>query len=85
MPAAVQRIAISPDDQRFTLREVRRTHSIIDSHGFAARGKRKLQLGVDCLRDPGLARRRCPAASSAGGAARAGSAEREARAGQARN
>jgi hypothetical protein len=34
MPAAVQRSAISPDDQRFTLRWVRRTISIIDSHGF---------------------------------------------------
>src|SRR6266700_2633256 len=34
MPAAVQRSAISPDDQRLTLRWVRRTISIIDSHGF---------------------------------------------------
>ncbi len=34
MPAAVQRSAISPDDQRLTLRCVRRTISIIDSHGF---------------------------------------------------
>jgi transposase len=31
MPAAVQRIAISPEDLRLTLREARRTHSIIDS------------------------------------------------------
>ena len=34
MPAAVQRRAISPDCQRLTLRLVRRTHSIIDSHGL---------------------------------------------------
>src|SRR3990172_831239 len=34
MPAAVQRNAISPDCQRLTLRLVRRTHSIVDSHGF---------------------------------------------------
>src|SRR6266540_3468751 len=34
MPAAVQRRHMSPDCQRFTLREVRRTISIIDSHGF---------------------------------------------------
>jgi hypothetical protein len=34
MPAAVQRSAISPVDQRFTLRWVRRTISSIDSHGF---------------------------------------------------
>src|SRR5437867_3791600 len=34
MPAAVQRSAISPDDQRSTVRWVRRTISIIDSHGF---------------------------------------------------
>src|SRR5919198_5687259 len=34
MPAAVQRSAISPDDQCFTLRWVRRTISSIDSHGF---------------------------------------------------
>jgi hypothetical protein len=34
MPAAVQRRHMSPDCQRFTLREVRRTVSIIDSHGF---------------------------------------------------
>ena len=34
MPAAVQRSAISPDDQRFTFRWVRRTISIIDSHGL---------------------------------------------------
>src|SRR5437899_7297948 len=33
MPAAVQRSAISPEDQRLTLRWVRRTISIIDSHG----------------------------------------------------
>src|SRR6266851_8074630 len=34
MPAAVQRSAISPEDQRLTLRWVRRTISIIDSHGL---------------------------------------------------
>ena len=34
IPAAVQRSAISPDRQRLTLRLVRRTHSIIDSHGL---------------------------------------------------
>src|SRR5438128_5187504 len=34
MPAAVQHSAVSPDDQRFTLRWVRRTISIIDSHGL---------------------------------------------------
>jgi hypothetical protein len=34
MPAAVQRRAISPELQRFTLRWVRRTISIIDSHGL---------------------------------------------------
>src|SRR6266540_6702084 len=34
IPAAVQRSAISPDCQRLTLRLVRRTHSIIDSHGL---------------------------------------------------
>jgi hypothetical protein len=34
IPAAVQRSAISPDCQRLTLGLVRRTHSIIDSHGF---------------------------------------------------
>jgi hypothetical protein len=34
MPAAVQRSAVSPEDQRFTLRCVRRTISSIDSHGL---------------------------------------------------
>lgn len=34
IPAAVQRIAISPLDQFFTFRADRRMHSIIDSHGF---------------------------------------------------
>src|SRR5215210_501443 len=34
MPAAVQRRHISPEDQRFTLRDERRTHSIMDSQGF---------------------------------------------------
>ena len=34
MPAAVQRRHMSPFCQRLTLRLVRRTHSIIDSHGF---------------------------------------------------
>jgi hypothetical protein len=35
MPAAVQRSAIAPEDQRFTLRWVRRTISSIDSQGLA--------------------------------------------------
>jgi hypothetical protein len=35
MPAAVQRRHMSPLDQRLTLRLVRRTVSIIDSHEFA--------------------------------------------------
>jgi len=34
MPAAVHLRHISPERQRFTLREVRRMHSIIDSQGF---------------------------------------------------
>jgi hypothetical protein len=34
MPAAVQRRHMSPECQRFTLREVRRTISIIDSQGL---------------------------------------------------
>ncbi len=34
IPAAVQRRHMSPDCQRFTLRDVRRTMSIIDSIGF---------------------------------------------------
>ena len=34
MPAAVQRRHMSPFCQRLTLREIRRTVSIIDSHGF---------------------------------------------------
>ena len=34
MPAAVQRKHISPDCQCLTLRALRRTHSIIDSHGL---------------------------------------------------
>src|ERR687898_3145169 len=34
MPAAVQRRHISPDCQCLTFLEERRTHSIIDSHGF---------------------------------------------------
>ena len=34
MPAAVQRSAISPEDQRLTLRWVRRTISSIDSQGL---------------------------------------------------
>src|SRR5882672_11850082 len=48
MPAAVQRSAISPDDQRFTLRWVRRTISIIDSHGFVLSSVRfRLPLGAE--------------------------------------
>ena len=42
-------------------------------------------LGVDRLRDPVLARRGCPGASAAGGAAGAGRAEGELRVGQGRN
>jgi hypothetical protein len=34
IPAAVQRLRISPSRQNFTLRCVWRTISIIDSHGF---------------------------------------------------
>src|SRR3954447_4521930 len=34
MPAAVQRLRMSPSRQRFTLRWVERTISIIDSHGL---------------------------------------------------
>ena len=41
--AAVQRSAISPEDQHFTLRWVRRTISIIDSHGFV------LSSGLRCV------------------------------------
>ena len=37
MPAAVQRLRMSPSCQRFTLRWVWRTISIIDSHGFVER------------------------------------------------
>jgi len=36
IPAAVQRSAMSPDCQCLTLRELRRTHSIIGSHGLVA-------------------------------------------------
>src|SRR5712691_4805624 len=48
MPAAVQRSAISPDDQRFTLRWVRRTISIIARVG---RLERALQVAGDA--EPG--------------------------------
>ena len=36
IPAAVQRRHMSPDCQRLTLRDVRRTNSIIDSIGFCS-------------------------------------------------
>jgi hypothetical protein len=54
MPAAVQRRAISPDDQRFTLRWVWRTISIIDSHGLVDSTDRLAQRvgAVDHEQDP---------------------------------
>src|SRR5919201_2554095 len=45
MPAAVQRRVISPELQRFTLRWVRRTISIIDSH--VGRLERALEVAAD--------------------------------------
>ena len=58
IPAAVQRSAISPDCQRLTLRLVRRTHSIIDSHGLVEASVRfnepvtPRRVSVERLGDP---------------------------------
>jgi hypothetical protein len=54
IPAAVHLSAISPDDQRLTLRLARRTHSIIDSHGF-------VEVSVR-FNEPVMLRRATPAA-----------------------
>jgi hypothetical protein len=65
MPAAVQRSAISPEFQRFTLRCVQRTISIIDSIGFVL--ERPLEVAADA--EPGERERLLhPLAERAGGA-----------------
>jgi hypothetical protein len=53
IPAAVQRSAISPDRQRLTLRLVRRTHSIIDSHGLveASVARMRIERAIDAFLD----------------------------------
>ena len=64
-PAAVQRSAISPELQRFTLRCVQRTISIIDSIGFVL--ERPLEVAADA--EPGERERLLhPLAERAGGA-----------------
>ena len=66
MPAAVQRRPISPEVQCLTLRWVRRTMSIIDSHGFV---DSSVRLSLPVIPQPDHGQRLLhPLAQRAGGA-----------------